>query len=51
MKNYPHLYTPVNNKKAQFSNQIKTHKKSTSIIGNQTPQNSKMTSTRTVNHI
>jgi hypothetical protein len=32
MKNYPHLYTPVN-KKASFSNQIKTHKKTTSIIG------------------
>lgn len=34
MKNYPHLYTPVT-KKASFSNQIKTHKKATSIFATQ----------------
>lgn len=32
MKNYPHLYTPVN-KKASFSGQIKSHKKTPSING------------------
>lgn len=50
MKNYPHLYTPVNNKKAPFSNQIKTNKKSTSILANQT-QSNKIPSIRAVNTV
>ncbi len=48
MKNYAHLYTPVN-KKASFSNQLKTHKKSTSIVGNQNEYN-KIPSSKTINH-
>ena len=49
MKNYPHLYTPVN-KKASFSNQIKTtQKKTTSIFGTQNQPYSKNPSSKTIN--
>jgi hypothetical protein len=37
MKNYPHLYTPVNNKKAPFSNTLKTQNKKSSTLLQQTP--------------
>jgi hypothetical protein len=49
MKNYPHLYTPVN-KKASFSNQIKTHKKTTSIISNNNEYN-KIPSSKTMHPV
>ncbi len=49
MKNYAHLYTPAT-KKASFSNQIKTHKKTTSIAGNHN-EYTKNPSSKTINPI
>lgn len=49
MKNYAHLYTPAT-KKAAFSNQIKTHKKTPSITGNQN-QYTKNSSSKTINPV
>lgn len=50
MKNYPHLYTPVNTK-APFSNQFKSHKKTTSNVIANNNEYMKNPSTRTINPI